>query len=172
MRTIVIYDDTGRKSEVISDIIGDKGFADVVVKKRHLEEYYFDEIKKLYPNVIWKKLHSSFEYGDLVKELEIYNADDVKVMHCFSNYLISDSDKAALSFGKLSYIDETYAVLSDKRAVAGMFPSLGDYVVFCKAVMAGQRPWDLIRSFKESFEIEGLVDIGIIGNFIQHKFAF
>lgn len=167
MRTIVIYDDTGRKSEVISDIIGDKGFADVVVKKRHLEEYYFDEIKKLYPNVIWKKLHSSFEYGDLIKELEIYNVDDVKVMHCFSNYLISDSQKAALSFCKLSYIDESYAVLSEKRAVAGMFSSLEDYITFCKSVIAGQRPWDLIRSFKESFEIEGLVDIGDIGNFIQ-----
>ena len=37
MRVIVIYDDTGRKSDVIRDIIGDKGFADVVVKKRHLD---------------------------------------------------------------------------------------------------------------------------------------
>ena len=34
MKVIVVYDDTGRKSEVISDIIGDKGFADVVVKKK------------------------------------------------------------------------------------------------------------------------------------------
>ena len=40
MKLIVIYDDTGRKSEVITDIIGRKGFADVVVKKRHLEDYY------------------------------------------------------------------------------------------------------------------------------------
>lgn len=37
MRTVIIYDDTGRKSEVISDIIGDKGFSDVVVKKKRLE---------------------------------------------------------------------------------------------------------------------------------------
>ncbi len=167
MRTIVVYDDTGRKSEVISDIIGDKGFSDVVVKKRRLEEYYQDEIKKEYPDVIWKKIHSFFEYGDLIKEMEIYNSDDVKVMHCFSNYLISDPEKAALSFRKLSYIDESYAMLSDKRAVAGMFASIADYVTFCKSVTAGQRPWDLIRSFKESFEVEGLVDIGIIGNFIQ-----
>ena len=38
MKFIAVYDDTGRKSEVIADIIGDKGFADVVVKKRKLEE--------------------------------------------------------------------------------------------------------------------------------------
>jgi hypothetical protein len=37
---LVIYDDTGKKSEVIADIIGEKGFADVVVKKRRLEEPY------------------------------------------------------------------------------------------------------------------------------------
>lgn len=46
LKVIIIYDDTGRKSEVISDIIGDKGFADVVVKKRRLEEYYQEEAKK------------------------------------------------------------------------------------------------------------------------------
>ena len=27
MKIIVVYDDSGRKSEVIADIIGDKGFA-------------------------------------------------------------------------------------------------------------------------------------------------
>ena len=54
MKIIVVYDDTGRKSEVIADIIGDRGFADVVVKKRKLEDYYKDELKKLYPTLQWK----------------------------------------------------------------------------------------------------------------------
>ena len=60
MKIIVVYDDTGRKSEVITDIIGDKGFADVVVRRRHLEEYYQDELKKVYPDLKWKKVHSVF----------------------------------------------------------------------------------------------------------------
>lgn len=167
MKIIVIYDDTGRKSEVIEDIIGDKGFADVVVKKRRLEEYYRDEIENIYQGIIWKKIHSIFEYGNLLKEIDIYAGTDVKIMHCFSNYLISDSKKAALSFKKLTFIDEQYGVLDGKRAVAAMFPSIESYVSFCKNVISGQKAWDLIRGMKDSFEIKGLVDISIIGNFIQ-----
>lgn len=167
MRVIVIYDDTGRKSEVIADIIGDKGFADVVVKKRHLEEYYHDEIEKAFPNLIWKKIHSVFEYADLIKDLEIHNSPDVKVMHCFSNYLIADAEKAVLSFKKLEFIDEPYGVLDGKRAVAAMFANMEDYITFCKSILSGQKAWDIIKNMGETFEIEGLVDIGAIGNFIQ-----
>ena len=167
MRTIVVYDDTGKKSEVIEDIIGEKGFSDVVVRKRRLEDYYHDELKKIYPGLIWKKICSVFEYADLIREMELYVGSDVKVMHCFSNYLISDSEKASLSFKMLSFIDEVYGVFDGKRAAACMFPDAGTYLSFCKKVMSGQKAWDLIRNEKESFEIEGLVDIGIINHFIQ-----
>lgn len=167
MSTIVIYDDTGRKSEVIADIIGDKGFADVVVRKRRLEEYYRDEVRKVFPDVLWKKIRSVFEYADLVKELELYCGSGTRVMHCFSNYLVSDSARVALSFRKLSYIDEPFGVLGNKRAVAAMFPDAASYIGFCKSVMSGQKAWDIARNMDEAFEIEGLVDIGVIGNFIQ-----
>jgi len=85
MKIIAIYDDTGRKSEVIADIIGDKGFADVVVKKQRLEEYYEAEIKKIYPDALWKKIHSIYDYTELVDELENFSSTDIRVIHCFSN---------------------------------------------------------------------------------------
>ena len=168
MKILTIYDDTGRKSEVIADIIGDKGFADVVVKKRKLEDYYRDELCKIYPNLQWKRVHSVFEYADLLKTFEMNGtSEETKVLHCFSNYIISDKEKAALSFKKLEFIDEEFAVMAGKRAALAMFPSLDDYVSFCKNIISGQKAWDLVRNMKEAFEIEGLVDIGIIGNFIQ-----
>ncbi len=164
---VVIYDDTGRKSEIIADIIGDKGFADVVVKKRRLEEYYKDAMKRIYPDLHWRKVSSVFEYADLERELEGYRGSDVRIMHCFSNYLISDENNAALSFKKLSHVDEPYGVMDGKRAVAAMFPDAGSYRLFFQDIISGQKPWDAVKEIKEAFQIDGLVDIGIIGNFIQ-----
>lgn len=164
---IVIYDDTGQKSEVIEDIIGEKGFADVVVKKRCLEEYYQEGIRKIYPESIWKKIHSVFEYAELLKELDYYNGRDAKVLHCFSNYFISDFEKASLSLKKIPYINEIYGILDGKKAVAAIFPDIDSYVSFCKNIISGQQAMDIVRNMKETFEIEGMVDIGTIGNFIQ-----
>lgn len=167
MKTIVVYDDTGRKSEVIADIIGDKGFAEVVVKKRYLEDYYRDELRKLFPDMVWRKVHSIFEYSDFMKELELYTDNDIRVLHCFSNYLICDGETARLSFKKLIYIDKNFGVMDGKRAVAAMFPDKVSYLTFCQNIISGKKAWDMIKNMTTHFQIEGLVDIGVISNFIQ-----
>lgn len=162
-----IYDDTGRKSEVIEDIIGEKGFADVVVKKKKLEDYYRGSVEQVYPDIEWRKIHSMFEYADLVKTMELVRESDAKVIHCFSNYIFSDTEKALLTVEKLRFIDETYKVMDDRRVAAVMFPSVGEYIRFCKMILSGQKAWDIAKNFENSMHIEGLVDIGIVGNFIQ-----
>ena len=167
MKIIVVYDDTGRKSELIADIIGNKGFSDVVVKRKRLEDYYRNEIRRIFPDMVWKKIHSTFEYADLIKEIEVYAGVPVKIMHCFSNYLILDADKAALSYKKLGFIDENFGVLENGKAVAAMFPEPSNYITFVKKIISGEKAWDLVREIREFFEIEGLVDISTIGNFIQ-----
>ena len=85
MKIIIVFDDTGKKSEIITDIIGNKGFADVVVKKRKLEDYYRNILSKLYPCAEWKKIRSQFEYAELYKSLELISEKDVRILHCFSN---------------------------------------------------------------------------------------
>lgn len=167
MKILVIYDDTGKKSEVIADIVGEKGFADVVVKKHRLEDYYRENINKVYPNAVWRKVHSEFEFADLLKEVEGKYGNEYKILHCFSNYLISDAEKALLSFQKLFYIDEVYSVFERNKAVAVMFPNIKEYLQYLKSIVLGAKPWDLARDIKDFFEIDGMVDLRIINNFIQ-----
>ncbi len=167
MKVLAIFDDTVNKSEVIADIIGDKGFADVVIKRRHLEEYYHDEVKKAFPDLIWKKIHSGFEFQDLLRELEIYSMQEIRVMHVFSDFLISDASAAGLTFEKLKYIDEPYGLMSGKKPAGAMFPDIESYTAFCRNITAGEKPQELVKELEEHCSIGGLVDIGVISNFIQ-----
>ncbi len=151
MKLIVIYDDTGRKSEVITDIIGRKGFADVVVKKRHLEDYYREALEARYPDLVWRKVHVPFEYEDLVKELQNLSASEVKVFHCFANYFITDRKLADLSFRKVEYVDDPYAIYDDAgRTIGAMFPDLETYIAFVEAILGGTKAWDQVRTLPES----------------------
>ena len=45
MKTIVVYDNNVQKNDTITDIIGDKGFGDVVVKKKKIEDYVYNKLK-------------------------------------------------------------------------------------------------------------------------------
>ena len=132
MRTIVVYDDTGKKSEVIEDIIGEKGFSDVVVRKRRLEDYYHDELKKIYPGLIWKKICSVFEYADLNDEMSL-----IKVMReikpdylfhlaaqsypqtSFTAPIDTLNTKAFTAVSNASYSARTAGSFSKKKSMAG-----------------------------------------------------
>ena len=46
---VIVFDDTNIKSEIIRDVIGEKGFADIVVRKKRLEEYYSEMLLSKYP---------------------------------------------------------------------------------------------------------------------------
>lgn len=140
MNIIVIYDDTGKKSEVIADIIGERGFADVVVKKRKLEDYYAESIRKIYPQLIWKKVHSPYEYAQIEKELQNYTEDDTRVIHCFSNYIFSDFEKASLSFRKIEYIKTPYRAASGKKIAAAMFLTWIPITLSVRVLQGEQKP--------------------------------
>jgi hypothetical protein len=167
LKIIIVFDDTGKKSEIITDIIGNKGFADVVVKKRKLEDYYRNILSKLYPCAEWKKIRSQFEYAELYKSLELISEKDVRILHCFSNYFISDEQQALLSIEKLLYIDEVFRAINGRKTVLILFPSVKSYASFSREIISGKKPWDVAKKIKDSFEIKGFIDIGTVGNFIQ-----
>ena len=98
---VIVFDDTNIKSEIIRDVIGEKGFADIVVRKKRLEEYYSEMLLSKYPGAEWFTMGSVFEFNALRHELEQKHKEDTRVIHCFSSFFITDKEKVLLSFEKL-----------------------------------------------------------------------
>lgn len=167
MKTLVIFDDTNVKSEVIKDVIGDKGFADVVVKKKRLELYYCEIIRELYPDAEWKLVRYLYEFHDLMDKLERKTVDDIRILHCFSNYVITDKEAVLLSYEKLNYIENEYKIVRSKKAAAVMFPNVRLYLRFLAQSCDAESTLEAVKSIEKEVETEGLIDIGTVGSFIQ-----
>lgn len=167
MKIVTIYDDSQKKADVIRDVIGDKGFADVVVKKKRLGAYYEEALREIFPQGEMILFSSPFACADLQESLERRFPADTRILHCFSHYIFSDRSKALLTFEKLLYIDQSYRVDLDGKTVALMFPSLGAYLPFLQAMAQGQTPLQLARQVSPSIPIEGMTDISQIHHFIQ-----
>lgn len=167
MNVFVVFDDTCGKSEIIKDVIGEKGFADVVVRKKTLADYYHERVTKLYPKNKWHVVYSVFGFHDLFEKIKELTVDHVRILHCFANYIISDEKKVLLSYEKLQYIDDDYRVMSNRKIAAVMFHDLKSYLHYLSYIREGKTSIESAELVENYFTIEGLTDIGIVSNFIQ-----
>lgn len=124
-------------------------------------------MKEIFPDLEWYKVHSIFEFPDLFDKIKKECLDNCKVIHCFSNYIISDPQEASLSFQKLPYVNDNYAILYASKVVGAMFSDVTSYITFMEKISVSSKAWDMMKSMDKHFEIEGMVDISTIDNFIQ-----
>ena len=169
MRIEVYYDDTVKKSEIIKDIIGERGFAEVVIRKKTIEKYYQESLNSIFPDFSWNKIYSIYEYKKVKENIDerFISEKKIKFLHCFSNYVFSNLEIAKFSFKKIEFIEEPYLLCEGKRIVAILFPDAESYLKFCKKVNSGIYPWDAAKVINRRTSVEGMKDIGIVTNFIQ-----
>ena len=165
-KILIIFDDTNEKSEIIKDVIGDKGFGDVIVKKRRLEVYLHESLKKIFSDFTFLSVNSFFEFRDLVNKIEKFD-ENTRILHFFSNFIISDIEKSALALKKILFIEKPYRVLSGNTTSLAMFKDINSYSKFLGASITEKSTFCAVPKIEDSFEIEGLTNIGIVGNFIQ-----
>lgn len=169
MKKIVVYDNTIRPSEIIREVIGDKGFGDVVVKRKMLKTFYKDNVENIFQEFQWIEVNNFYELDVLSKELEnCDNRDDIRILHCFSDYIISDVSDVALTYKKLDYIEDNIQLLQDKQCFGMMFCNMIGYISFIKRAIECRNVRTAILD--ETFirlEATGLSYIGEISNFIQ-----
>lgn len=164
MKVLIFFDDTVPKSEAVRDVIGDKGFSQVVVKKHRLEEYYKKTLQSLYPDAMWQTVLSPYIFQEIRSHL---SEENVRVLHCFSNFIFSDKEKALLSFEKLNYIDAPYIGLLEEKPAFLLFPDIKSYGDFLGHVALGMTTLEAAKQIIPHFTVEGMVNIGQFQNFIQ-----
>lgn len=167
MEILVVLDDTVIKSESIKDVIGDKGFSDVVVKKKKLGDYYHEFLHSLYPNMEYCVIKSKYEFREFVEKLEFYQKKEIRFFHLFSNHIVSDKESVALSYRKIFYLDDDYICLSDGVMSGIMFKDTKSYIEYIKDINDNTSSIEAASYIKESFNVNGLINIGDVGNFIQ-----
>lgn len=169
MKKIVVYDNTIKPNEIIREVIGNKGFGDVVVKRKTLKNFYKENIENILREIQWTEINNFYDMDMLLKELE--NDDDkeeIRVLHCFSDYIISDKSDIALTYKKIDYIEDTIQLLQDKICFGVMFCNIVEYFNFIKKAIKCQNTRKAIsEAVYSKLEVTGLSYIGEISNFIQ-----
>lgn len=166
MNYIVIFDDTLPKSELIEDVIGRKGFGDVVVKKQTLGARFAENMSEILGEKISPRfLRSIYEIDGLIAGLEASGDKESRVIHFFSNYVFSDVTAAGLTIKKVDYVDEPLVV----KDVAVLFESVDSYVEYLRRVSATENKNTLTETteFSMTTDIDGMMDIGNIESFLQ-----
>lgn len=167
MKLLIVLDDTVKKSEIIEDVIGEKGFSDVVVKRKRLGDYYHEALMSVFGEFDWKIIHSFFEYKEWLLQLEQSKYDTTRVLHCYANYVITDKTRAALTFRKISFVDADYLLLARNEIAGIVFPDIDNYRKYIKRVCGEENSLEASKQIQKSISIDGLTDIGKITNFIQ-----
>lgn len=169
MENLIVYDNTIRPNEIIRDIIGEKGFGNVIVKRKQLMELYEKNMKIIFQSFKWIIVNTFYDIELIVKQLEKYDKKvNIKVLHCFSDYVITDVDKLGFTYQKLPFISEPIIIKSKERRAAIMFHEMAGYLDFLKDIVDKQDTEASIREYHFSeLETEGLGNIENIGNFIQ-----
>ena len=161
---LAVLDDTAEKSELITAVIGDKGFSDLVVRRERLAERYERAIKTVFPAAEVQVMRSPFQLAELAERIESYK--ECRVLHLFASFYVTDAARLALTLKKLAYIETPYRLVTEKGETAGvMLESLASYRAFL--ARARESHAAQIAEALPAVPVEGLLFIGEIGPFIQ-----
>ena len=166
-KVLAVFDDTVPKNEIIQNIIGTKGFGDVIVKNRKLVQYYQEEIKKVYPLASLVVINTMFAFQELLQGLENDTLNEYKIIHFFSKFIITDAGTFGLTLKKLDFIEEPYCLIDTNKHVAGvMFHNFDSYRIFLQHILQEGNTITTFAEIEQKIPVRGILDISNIDNFI------
>ncbi|MGM9534385.1 MAG: hypothetical protein ACI3VR_04000 [Intestinibacter sp.] len=122
---ILVYDDRKKSNEDIKRIVGNKKFSEIIFKGKTLKDRYLENLTEF---KFIKKIYEICDEDDLklLDEELSYLSDDYRVIHIYSNYVISDVQKFKIIVQKANYLNGNIVVKVPEIAMK-LFINLEEY---------------------------------------------
>lgn len=142
-KVVCIYDDSREADQAIQNIVGNKTFGDIILKRMSVKENFLLHVKQIsLINEFYEiKNKGSIQY--LIPQLKLMNEATI-IIHAFSHFIISDEEKFNIIMQKSAFIKDSIAVHSSSPAIL-MFTSIKLYI-------------DFLQKYEEMISLDKLID--------------
>ena len=120
-KVIVVYDDSRKPGQEISEVTGGKSYGSTIFKRQSLKERMRQRISAD-PNVC--AFMTASEYPERIKE---YAARDICIFKLYSDREIADMKAVGILLEKSAYAKENYAIYDKDGIAAVIYPSVNAY---------------------------------------------
>lgn len=172
MKIVCVYDNHVEPNIFIKNIIGQKTFGEVILKRKSIGSKFQDFIgaQAVIDEVL--ELDYSWQISALLERIKQFDSN-THIIHMFSNFVVVDEHKAGVLLKKMPYITENYVCMSENVPVLLMFNDTSGY---CEIL---QKYSDMLSNKElyigeastvkfETIETDAFFNLGIHSNFIQY----
>lgn len=172
MKTICVYDNHVEPNVFIKNIIGQKTFGEVILKRKSIKDKFLSFIKK--QSVIDEilELDHSWQVDALIARIR-HEGDDTHIVHIFSNFIIQDEESMSILLRKIPYIEENYLYLCKGTPALLVMHQPSEYCQFLQKYSSDLQNKEIYLNHNanitfEPVETDIVYDLGIHSNFLQY----
>ena len=161
---IFIYDNIIKPNKKISTIIGEKSYADIILKRKKLCSKYDNILKnKSYVKEIIR-IDSLEDLKNLRQKIQNINSENI--VHLFSNYLYVNEEKFNVIIDKSCYINEDIFVKNSKDIVMLMYNNPKNYMQFLDNYEIQKEM--LKERTEQTMEVDAFINLEDYNNFLNY----
>lgn len=130
MKVVCVYDNHIKPNIFISNIIGDKTFGEVILKRKSIKTKFEEFISNEY--IVDECLHIDYDWQieSVLKKIRNYGKD-IRIVHIFSHMVLKDNKEIHILLHKAPYIAENYLwVTGEGRPAMFMMHDISEYCSF------------------------------------------
>lgn len=171
MKVICIYDNHIAPNVFIKNIIGEKTFGEVILKRKSIKDKFLQFIKKQDSISEVIEMDHDWQIEALLNKMK--SLEDIHIIHFFSNFVIMDEMKVRILIQKAMYIQENYLILSEGAPALFMMDKINAYCEFLKYYSTALELKETYfnNKLKERFEVgstDAFLNLSVYNNFLQY----